>query len=411
MAELKIGSFVKMKLGDEYIRITDIAAQMVSHGMVKNKTEACEALQKWFEENRDKWEGKTMEVWNVHSEGGNYHIHDKALGPVGLVKKRTTQLKIDKKLYNQGFGLQQVTKTKQSALAKRCLVPPFSTLNTREGDWVQRRRAWIKMGINSELGRKGKLTYNIPQTLADGADGNKIQSQTSIFDPVLCELAYRWWSRPDAVVLDPFAGGSVRGFVACVMGLKYYGIDLSGDQVKANREQVHKGLGKHRPKWVQGDSLQKLDDAPECDFILSCPPYGNLEVYSDEAEDISNMAYDRFLAAYGAIIGKAVSKLRNDNFIVWVVSNFRDKDTKENRFRDFVGDTVRAFEDAGAYYYNEIALINSVGTGAMRANTSFDRGCRKVVRQHQNVLVFLKGDHKAAAAKLPPTDNIMEAFG
>jgi hypothetical protein len=37
---------------------------------------------------------------------------------------------------------------------------------------------------------------------------------TSIFDPVLCEIAYRWFCPSGGTVLDPFAGGSVRGIVA-----------------------------------------------------------------------------------------------------------------------------------------------------------------------------------------------------
>jgi hypothetical protein len=31
---------------------------------------------------------------------------------------------------------------------------------------------------------------------------------------VLCEIAYRWFSPPGGLILDPFAGGSVRGIVA-----------------------------------------------------------------------------------------------------------------------------------------------------------------------------------------------------
>jgi hypothetical protein len=44
------------------------------------------------------------------------------------------------------------------------------------------------------------------------------ESGTSIFDPVLCELAYAWFSPPGGIVLDPFAGGSVRGMVASKLG-------------------------------------------------------------------------------------------------------------------------------------------------------------------------------------------------
>ena len=48
----------------------------------------------------------------------------------------------------------------------------------------------------------------------DGGESENTQSGTSIFDPVLCELAYRWFCPPGGTVLDPFAGGSVRGIVS-----------------------------------------------------------------------------------------------------------------------------------------------------------------------------------------------------
>ena len=54
-----------------------------------------------------------------------------------------------------------------------------------------------------------------------------------MFDPVLCELVYRWFSAPGHLVLDPFAGGSVRGIVAAATGRAYAGIDLRDEQVQA----------------------------------------------------------------------------------------------------------------------------------------------------------------------------------
>jgi hypothetical protein len=39
------------------------------------------------------------------------------------------------------------------SLADRFLIPPFSVLNAREGWWQDRKRAWLALGIQSELGR------------------------------------------------------------------------------------------------------------------------------------------------------------------------------------------------------------------------------------------------------------------
>ncbi len=39
------------------------------------------------------------------------------------------------------------------ALAERFGIPPFSVLDARKGWWQDRKRAWIDLGIRSELGR------------------------------------------------------------------------------------------------------------------------------------------------------------------------------------------------------------------------------------------------------------------
>ena len=41
------------------------------------------------------------------------------------------------------------------SLAGRFMIPPFSVLNAREGWWQDRKRAWLALGIKSELGRGG----------------------------------------------------------------------------------------------------------------------------------------------------------------------------------------------------------------------------------------------------------------
>jgi len=40
-----------------------------------------------------------------------------------------------------------------SALATTWEYPPFSVLNARDGWWQERKRAWLSLGIKSELGR------------------------------------------------------------------------------------------------------------------------------------------------------------------------------------------------------------------------------------------------------------------
>lgn len=298
-------------------------------------------------------------------------------------------------------------------LADRFGVAPFTVLSARDGWWQDRKRAWIGLGIESEKGRganalgfsdgcnlsMGGVAYDEAKKLAKtiGTEGNIAGNQTgtSIFDPVLCELAYRWWCPTGGLVLDPFAGGSVRGVVASKTGRLYVGHELRGEQVEANREQAEAICVDPLPKWIEGDSrtIDKTCAGIEADFVFSCPPYADLERYSDDPKDLSTLDYADFVAAYREIIAKACARLRNDRFACFVVGDVRDN---RGAYRNFVGDTVEAFRTAGLDFYNEAILVTAVGSLPIRAGRQFTAS-RKLGKTHQNVLVFVKGDGKKAA--------------
>jgi DNA modification methylase len=307
---------------------------------------------------------------------------------------------LDAALYGTDLFGESMRPPVTSPVAQKFLVPPFSVLNAREGDWQERKRAWAAMGIKGEVGRDGKLIYGVQSESLDFyrvKEGERDTSQilnTSIFDPVLCELAYRWWSGEGAQILDPFAGGSVRGIVAAHLGRKYWGCDLRAEQIEANRAQgAALCEGKPMPEWVCGDSMNEVEKAPDADFIFSCPPYGDLEQYSEQREDLSAMPHKDFVIAYRTIILRACKRLRNDRFACFVVGDFRDG---KGNYRNFVSETIAAFLDAGLALYNEAILVTSVGSASMRVTRQFNAG-RKLCKTHQNVLVFVKGDGRKAA--------------
>lgn len=246
--------------------------------------------------------------------------------------------------------------------------------------WVGGGRAWEDL---DETSRK---------ILAASSSG------TSIFDPVLTELAYRWFCPPGGHIVDPFAGGSVRGIVASVLGFQYTGYELRPEQVAANRLQAAAICPENAPHWVVGDSavtLAALPNAP-ADMVFSCPPYGDLEVYSDDHADLSAQDWPQFLESYRAIISAAVARMAPDSFAAFVVGEFRDK---KGMYRNFVGETVAAFEAAGARFYNEAILVTAVGSLPIRAGKQF-KSARKLGKTHQQMLVFVKGDPKRATAKI-----------
>ena len=250
-------------------------------------------------------------------------------------------------------------------------------------------------GSRREADARSNLTGapKLPEWADNGVEN--MAPGTSIFDPVLCEIAYRWFSPEGGAVLDPFAGGSVRGIVASILGRRYTGVDLSARQIAANETQAATVTPDAPPRWIVGDSRQIADLAPGTyDLIFSCPPYADLEVYSDDPQDISTLDYPAFLEAYRQIIAACAGMLAPDRFAVFVVGDIRDK---KGQYRNFVADTIAAWQGAGLALYNEAILITAAGSLPIRVGKQFSAS-RKLGKTHQNVLVFVKGDGKRAAA-------------
>lgn len=279
-------------------------------------------------------------------------------------------------------------------LRDRFIEPPFSVLDTKSGSWQSRKRLWLKKGIRSEKGRNAKA-YNCHDWIETNREKMGISRSihgggNSIFDPALTELMYKWFCPDNGNILDPFAGGSVRGIVAHYLDYYYTGIELRQEQVDANRENAAEILPVNNlPSWHVGDSDKILDNdfMVKYDFIFSCPPYMDLEIYSEDENDLSNMTNDNFISKYESIINKSVKLLKSNSFACFVVGDVRDK--KTGFYKDFIGITKQAFFKAGMNLYNDAVLLNSVGSACLRAGKQMNAS-KKLAKIHQNVLVFKK---------------------
>jgi len=273
-------------------------------------------------------------------------------------------------------------------LRDKFIEPPFSVLDAKSGNWQKRKKIWRKLGIKSEVGRDA-TAFNLKDWVNKKSyNKNKLKSDVSIFDPALCEVLYNWFCPENGEILDPFAGGSVRGIVANYLGYNYTGIDIRQEQIDSNREQALDILDVNRqPQWYVGDSNEVLNGFKKSfDFVFSCPPYANLEVYSDLEGDISNMDYIDFMKAYEEIIAKSCNLLKSGCYACFVVGEVRDK---KGDYIGLVPDTIKAFKKAGVNFYNDAVLLTSgLGAAAMRVNSNMKY--QKLVKVHQNILVFKK---------------------
>lgn len=285
-------------------------------------------------------------------------------------------------------------KPQKGSLAERFGVPPFSILNTVAGEWQERKKLWL--GLIQDKGESRKGTLSAEDSLMGG-----INSGVSILDPVLAELVVKWFGLRGGTAFDCFAGDSVFGYVAAYEGMQFVGIELRKEQADLNQQRVDKD--KLPAKYICDDALnmdKHIKDG-SMDLVFSCPPYADLEVYSDLPNDLSNMPHDEFFKVYAMALQNTYKKLRNNRFAVIVTSEVRNK---KGEYIGLVPKTIELMQQAGYTYYNEVILVNAVGTLPQRVGRSMRT--RKIGRRHQNVLVFYKGDIKSIKAEYPQIEVV-----
>lgn len=319
------------------------------------------------------------------------------------------------------------------SLNDRYVVPPFSILDTRRGYWQERKKQWYAligdMGesrndtLVTSLEMKYKDLYQrtkhhrkelgisfkeyiekyVPQEELEKEQSKIVAQGVSILDPVLAEITCRWFGREGCKTFDCFAGDSVFGYVSAHLGNEFVGIELRPEQAQINNERVE-GMS---ARYINDDGQnvgQHLDPESQ-DLLFSCPPYFDLEKYSDLPNDASNQGtYEEFIEILRNAFTSAIGCLKQDSFAVICVGDVRDKRT--GVYYDFVGDVKQIFKDGGMQFYNDIVLIEIGATAAIRAARYMD--ARKVVKMHQNVLVFYKGNPKNIKKNYPKIEYASE---
>lgn len=289
-------------------------------------------------------------------------------------------------------------------LEDKFIVPPFSILNTREGYWQDRKKYWNTLiGDNGES--RDDIESKVNATVSNWENkpykGGVIREKSiSILDPVLAEIINKWFGLEESKTFDCFAGDSVFGYVSSYLGNEFTGIELRKEQVDINNERV-KGF---KANYICDDGRNVLNHIREDsqDLLFSCPPYFDLEVYSDLENDASNQKeYSDFLSILDTAFSNSIKCLKENRFAVIVCGDVRDKKGNYYRFPDHIKEIL---EKNGMYLYNELILIQAVGNGALRANRYM--GSRKVVKMHEQVLVFFKGDVKKIKEIYPKIEII-----
>lgn len=319
-------------------------------------------------------------------------------------------------------------KVQEHSLNERFVVPPFSVLDSRQGYWQERRAAW-----KEKIGARGwtrsdtlidsiqiKYQQLYQKTYADRMakgltfadyilqyctpeERKKAEQSTggngvSLFDPVLAECLCKWYTpKSGSAIIDCFAGDLLKGMVFSLCGHHFTGIEIRPEQVAENEGMLAGSGLECRYICDDGQNIASHIPSESADLLFSCPPYYDLEVYSDLPNDASAQKdYDGFIRILDNAFKASVGCLRNNRFAVVVVGDVRDR---KGEYRDFPGDVKRIFKECGCSLYNELIYVEVSATKQLRAASCMRS--RKTVKSHQNVLVFFKGDLSKIQSEFP----------
>jgi hypothetical protein len=247
-------------------------------------------------------------------------------------------------------------------------------------DELEKRRVRDWRRLLGETGHTGSRTGAMRK------DHDSVFTGTvSIFPAPLVEwIILRYAGEPGGRILDAFAGGPPRGLVSAIMGYRYLGVELRQEQIDENKAVLSRvGVV---ADYVCGDGryLDGLDTDFDCG--ITCPPYHDLEKYSDLPDDLSNMrSYEEFNAGIFFNALAYFDHLKPGAFLAYVVGNFRDK---HGELIDFPGHTIASFKEAGFLFQQDIILSKNFGSAAKRSSNAW-KG-KKLVNIHERLLVFRK---------------------
>jgi len=216
-----------------------------------------------------------------------------------------------------------------------------------------------------------------------GERSSGVNDNVSIFNPHLALMILSAYCPKGASIYDPFAGGGTRGFIAAAMGFAYYGREIR--QCEVDRiKQVQKKL--KLPFTIEcKDAKAKVLGTTKFDFSYTCPPYWNMEVYSNMANDISNTdTYKLFLSGIKKSLLRTYQALKPGSLSIWVVGNFR----QGHKLLHFNGDLIRKANEVGFQLHDELIFWGGSGHAVGRAGNFVKN--RKSVRIHEYIVVLKK---------------------
>jgi DNA modification methylase len=282
------------------------------------------------------------------------------------------------------------------------LADPFQTAKERYGIWPttvwemdysDRLRMKLKSLIGDSLDESART--NCFTKKEDGASIYRGKITVSIFNPIVAVYILNIYGpEKGCTVYDPFAGGGTRAIICSKYGLNYAGVELRPEEIHEIKKRLKNNNVNKGVKLFQGDSrnapFMKKDSA---DFLMTCPPYYNTEVYNGGTDDLSMCnSYADFLSGLDRVVQESGRILKKGALSCWVVGLTRGKDS-DLPLMLLNHDVSKIHKEHGFELKEEIILLQK-NNAAIRRVGMFDLGKKILIRTHEYLLVFQnkKGD-------------------
>lgn len=218
------------------------------------------------------------------------------------------------------------------------------------------------------------------------------------------------FTKEGMTVFDPFIGSGTTSIAAYNLGRKSIGIDLNADYKSlATTRFLKKGMVENEDYYyIVGDSLIKIKDIDDVDYIITSPPYHNIlkndskgirddksekgfrngsrigvEYYSDMTNDLGNQdSYRSFLDLFLRIMLEAYKKLRTKKYCTIIISDF----TVNKKEVCVQSDIISLMQKIGFTFVGTIILLqDNKPLYPFGYPYSF-----KINHMHQNIINFIK---------------------
>lgn len=291
------------------------------------------------------------------------------------------------------------TGLKQSAVNRAAMIKkfgfiPLSIIKLSRGAFHKNLFHYAgDVGISNVRNNRIKVGRDKDKRKEDAASGrvgvgNQERAGLSIMPAELVEFFIKYYSRPGAVYLDPFMGQGVQMQVAKLMGLHYYGYDLSAEffaYIAAVKSKIDDGAT--TIQITHGDSCQP-NAIPDGigDFSFHSPPYWDVEYYGDEPAQLGYQnTYPEFLSGMEQVARAWLPKFKPG---AWHIVNVNDL-RKGGKFYPYHADTITLFCRAG-WELHDIWIIDGLVGGLPRA-FGVDFNLKRIApKVHEYALVFKK---------------------